>query len=173
MGLGSIPASKPGCLAWLAKRGIKNLKLGKSFHFRLADLPKNERYAYLEQSLKGTGNATGVYDEAAHDAFFAAPNALQDDAHRKAEMVLLLQSLGTEVGWSDRIALVQDKFGVKGTSQPRLKRLLKAVKGVDPINFGPALLPAYKGRTAKAAMSEYAWDAFLAIVKSEQRIHTH
>jgi len=74
-------------------------------------------------------------------------------------------SLGQSVGWANRIRLVQERFGDEGTSRPTLKRVLKAVKNVDPINFAPASIPAYKGTTARANISPEAWRFFLTTLR--------
>ncbi len=86
-------------------------------------------------------------------------------AERKAAIAQLLVSLGTSVGWPERIRLVQEKFGDEGTSKPSLKRLLSAVEGADPINYAPALLDGYKATARHAEMSEDAWRFFMTTIR--------
>lgn len=49
-------------------------------------------------------------------------------------------------------------------TEATVKRWFKRVEGIDPANWAPALAPEYKGRTARAPMSEAAWDEFCALV---------
>lgn len=46
-----------------------------------------------------------------------------------------------------------------------MKRLLKAVAGVDPINFAPALLPRYKSAREGAPVSTEAWAFFMTTIR--------
>ena len=55
--------------------------------------------------------------------------------NKKAEIARLLVSIVRRISWPDRLHLVHEKFGKAGNSKPRLKALLTAVKGVDPINY--------------------------------------
>ena len=56
--------------------------------------------------------------------------------------------------------MVAQNFRPEGASKPHLKRLLRAVEGVGPINFAPALLPGHKGSQSAADMSPEAWGFF-------------
>jgi len=96
---------------------------------------------------------------------------MQEIAERKAGIARLLWAMPSDATWGERIEIVKKQFGDKGTSKPSLKRILKAVEGVDSINFAPALLAGYKGRSATADVSQEAWDAFLSLVKKS--FYTH
>ena len=100
----------------------------------LPDLPKFERETYLvQQSLP-----LGQYDDAAHDRLMQAPVTMREKADRKAEIARFLVTLDGSVYWPEPVKMVSEKFGKHGTSKPRLKAILKAVEGIDPINFAPA-----------------------------------
>ena len=90
---------------------------------------------------------------------------MQAEAERKAAIACYLVSIRGTASWPDRLALVQEKFGSKGTSKPSLKRLLSAVKGVDPINYAPALLAGYKNVSGKAEVTDDAWRTFMTIIR--------
>lgn len=164
--LGRIPESKPACLAWARRHGMKPLRVGKGFKFNLSDLPEPERLAYLRRDLDTLELDPGTYDDAAHEALSEASPARRDRAERKAGIVRMLTALraqGVKEGKS--FALVREKFGDKGTSKPSLKRLLKAVQGVDPINYAPALLDDYKATVKRAEFNEEAWQFFLTLIR--------
>ena len=165
MGIGSIPASKPACLAWLERQGLVGAKVGNAFAFQLSDLPEQERRAYLERNSSSNEMPMGDYDDAAHMRLLEAPATMRAEADRKAEIARLLLTLDGVV-WAERVDLVQKKFGSKGTSKPRLKAILKAVENVDPINFAPALLAKHKGRIKSAETSEQAWSFFMTIIRN-------
>lgn len=45
-----------------------------------------------------------------------------------------------------------------------LRRILRAVEGVDPVNFAPALLPAYARESTAADISPEAWAFFMTSI---------
>lgn len=94
-----------------------------------------------------------------------APASMRERAERNAAMVRLLVSLGQRVGWSERLCLLQRQFGADCPSKATLKRHLGTVKGVDPINYAPVLLPGYKGKVATAGISDKAWQFFLTTIR--------
>ncbi len=165
MGLGSIPSSKPACLAWLKRMRVTGLLVGNTLQFKVADLPNAERQAYLARSAAETGLPMGVYDEGAHEIFWAAPASMRQEAERKAAMACLLVSLGPSARWADRLAIMQERFDSRGTSKPSLKRLLRAVEDVDPINYAPALLAKYDPPRTLAPVSDAAWSFFMTIIR--------
>lgn len=169
MGLGSIPSSKPGCLAWLKRNGVRAIKQGNSFAFNVFDLPASELKAYLSYRAEALGVDFGTYDDEAHSEFLKAPASLRDRAERDAAIAVYLVQIGDDCSWPERTELVQEKFGTERTSQTTLKRLLKAVQGVDPINFAPALLPAYRGGAGRVDMSEDAWRFFMTTIRDASR----
>jgi len=165
IGLDSLPSTKMGAHKWLKRHEIPLTKEGKRFVFHLSDLPEPERRAYLTKCAADTGLPPGAYDDAAHATFWQAPVTMRAEAERKAAIACLLVSIRAHAGWSDRLALVRKRFGRKGTSKPSLKRLLAAIKGVDPINYTPALLAGYKTPAARAVISDKAWSLFLTILR--------
>lgn len=171
LGVGSIPKSKSSALEWLERNSVANQKSGQNYLFEVLTLPDAERREYLSREIEDSGLEIGAYDEPAHDALNAAPPSLRSEAYRRATIAQQLMSMGEAVSWADRVAIMQERFGSKGTSKPSLKRILKAVEGLDPINFAPALLPAHQGRTARADMSDEAWKIFLAIVQKAAPTH--
>lgn len=169
VGLGAIPTCRKNAKAWLIRRNIVVFSLqsegGPCHHINLADLPSSERRAYLARCAAETGLPPGEYDDVAHSAFLQAPASMRAKAERKAAMACLLVSIREDAGWPDRIAIVRKQFGKAGTSKPSLKRLLSAVKGVDPINYAPALLPAYDPQTSSADVTDKAWSLFMTILR--------
>ena len=68
--------------------------------------------------------------------------------------------------WAEKVAILRGRHGEDGTSKPSLMRILKAVEGVEPINFAPALLAVYSRDSApKAALSDAAWSLFMTIIR--------
>lgn len=168
-GVGRIPhhrISAEQCILRFGAR-IHQLKgAGGTFHaVALSDLPEPERLACLRRQIENLHLDPGTYDDAAHADFVQAAPSRRERAERKAAIARLLVSLGPDVGWADRLRLVRGQFGDKGTSKPRLQALLTAVKGVDPINYAPALLDHYKGKTEKAGISPDAWRFFLTTIR--------
>ena len=168
-GVGRIPNHRTSASRWLRRHGVptswRSGKGGRIEVVSLADLPEPERRAYLERDLAACRLEPGAYDDAAHAAFAAAPPSLRAKAERRAAIVRLLLSVRERAGWPERIRLVRERFGVKGTSKKTLKEYLKAVDGVDPINFAPALLPGYRPTSARAEISEEAWRFFLTTLR--------
>ena len=132
---------------------------------RLSDLPEPERLAYLRRELEGAHLPPGTYDDEAHSTYLAASPNARSEAERRAGMVRTLEILGHEVGWPERLRLVRERFGEKGVSKPTLKRHLRTVEGVDPINYAPALLPGHKGGGSRADTSRDAWRCFVTILR--------
>ncbi|WP_457650339.1 transposase domain-containing protein [Profundibacter sp.] len=168
-GLGGIPKDRTASKKWFAGEGISLLidtQDGRNPVFvNLSDLPPDVRRAYNEQRISQMGFSMGQYDEIAHEEFFASPPSLQETAQRKAEIAEALLAMEEGSNWADRIKTIRAKFGKRGTSKPSLMRILQQVKGVDPINFAPALLPKYQGRKTIAKTTEEAWALFLTIIR--------
>lgn len=169
LGLGRIPADRTSATKWLLRHGVSiHVARGNGGAFEcvnVVDLPDAERQAYLARCAAETGLPMGNYDDAAHEAFWAAPASMKAEAERKTAIASALVSLGSGVSWADRVAVMQERFGLRGTSKPSLKRLLKAVDGVDPINFAPALLAKYDPPRIEAETSQEAWSFFLTIIR--------
>lgn len=60
---------------------------------------------------------------------------------------------------------MQGRFGEKGTSKPNLKRLSSVVKGVDTINYAPALLASYKSGSTPLNITDDTWRTFMTIIR--------
>jgi putative transposase len=143
-GLAGVPTTKFGLRKWLARQALPITMDGNRFTFHLSDLPAPGRRAYVEREIASMGMPQGTYDEAAHADFATLPATMRAVAERKAEIARVLVAAGKGLSWADKVALVMRRFGADGVSQPSLMRISKAVEGVDPINFAPALVAAYR-----------------------------
>lgn len=171
MDLRPMPSSKPACIAWLRRYRVDLHAVGCSFFVKLTDLPVDVQRAYELREIEAAGLDAGVYDDAAHDRFDEATPTMQAAALRKAEIARFMMKGGAALGLPHSLphsltAAVQQKFGSDGTNEMTLRRILRKINGVDPINYAPALLPPYSrvGR-AKAEISDDAWALFMTIVR--------
>jgi len=164
-GLPNLPTTKPGLHKWLARLEVTTFREGQRTVFSLSDLPEPVRLAYAARRAHDQGLPVGEYDEAAHRRLMEAPPSLRDGAERRAELALFLVSLPEGTSLAEKVTAAAAKFGPEGTSKASVKRLLKAVAGVDPINFAPALLPRYKGTKEGAPMSSEAWAYFMTTIR--------
>lgn len=168
-GIGEVPSHRTSASKWLARNGISTFKVpvngGEAEAVLLSDLPTPERLAYLRREIDQMHLDPGTYDDAAHEDFIHASPSRRERAERKAAVARVLVELGQSVPWSERLALVHEKFGTEGNSKPRLKALLKAVRGIDPINYAPALLDKYQGKEATAEIHPKAWSFFMTTIK--------
>jgi len=169
LGVGKIPSDRTAATKWLAKNSIPILTVENDRRnpavVRLIDLPEAERLAYLQRESESLHLDPGVFDDMAHEAFMQAPPSRRERAERKAEIARFLVSLGDTIVWREREKLVHQRFGAKGNSAQRLKAIVKRVKGVDPINFAPALLDKYTcGEKGRADMSTDAWRFFITVI---------
>ncbi len=132
-------------------------------------LPEPERRSWEARQIEAAGLPAGEYDDAAHDRFAAATPVMQATALRKAEIVRYLTAGGASEGrglTSELADQARAKFGVDGTDKMTLRRILRTVAGVDPVNFAPALLPSHS-RMGKppAEFSAEAWAYFLTTIR--------
>lgn len=165
-GLVGLPNDRTALSAWLTRHSIVTKKQGHRFLVSLSDLPDSVRLAYVEREIEAVGLDGGVYDEEAHTNLMKMTPAMRDGAERKAEIAPFLLSVGKLLPWSQKIALARKTFGENGTSEQSTARILRAIKGVDPINFAPALLADYRLEGApKAAMSDKAWSFFMTTLR--------
>ena len=132
---------------------------------KLSDLPAEVRRGLLIRDIEASGLPSGTYDDDAHAALMGATPAMRAGAERKAEIARDLLAIGSRMSWADKAAFIRKKYGEDGTSTPSLNRILRDVKGVDPINFAPALLADFArvGRP-KAHMSDAAWSFFMTSI---------
>lgn len=169
-GLSGIPSDRTAISDWLKRKRIVTVfqqgNGGEIECVQLSDLPADVRLAYWRRELDDLGLDPGVYDDAAHEAFAGASSKARARAERRAAIATLLVSLRAKgVTESERFALVREQYGEQGTSTASLKRLQKAVQGLVPINFAPALLDEYKATRERAEMSEDAWRFFMTMIR--------
>lgn len=163
-GLPGVPASRWGVFKWLETNGVPKRLTERQAVFRISDLPADVRLAYLQRQLDGLGIDQGEYDEAAHRLFMEAAPARRERAERKAQVAAVLVSLGKLVPCEERLQIIHARFGEKGHSKARLKAILNAVKGVDPINFAPALLDGNTNGGKRCDVSTEAWQFFMTLI---------
>ena len=169
LGLQGLPSTIVGVRKWLKRNGIPLALDGKRFVFHLSDLPAEVRCAWELRQIEAAGLPAGEYDDAAHERFSEATPAMQAAALRKAEIARFLTAGGASEGLGLTCALLtqaRERFGADGTDRMTLRRILRTVAGVDPVNFAPALLPSYT-RTGKppAEVSPEAWAYFLTTIR--------
>lgn len=169
-GVGSIPSGRTNAAKWLWRQGVSTAlepsEGGPCETIALSDLPEPERLAFLRQELDGMDLPAGEYDDDAHRQLGQASPSRRARAERRAgiaRMLVALRVRGVKEG--ERFALVRERFGVEGTSNASLKRLQRAVQGVDPINFAPVLLDDYKAPAKRAEMSDEAWRFFMTMIR--------
>ena len=170
LGLGGVPKDRTSASGWLIKAGVNIATLEGDARrpeaVNLSDLPAQVRRAVIERDIAAAGLPLGTYDEAAHQDLAQATPKMRDVAERKAAIARDLMTLGAGATWAEKVAILRGRHGEDGTSKPSLMRILKAVEGIDPINFAPALLADYSRDGApKAAMSDAAWSLFMTIIR--------
>lgn len=168
-GIGRIPSTKAGAHKWLDSNGVSHrivsVRGGHAKAVALADLPRPERLAYLARKLELADLPYGERDDTAWEAYFSAPKSLREAADNRAEMVRAALSLDGAT-WGDRVAAITGLFEDATPSVGTLKRYVKLVKGVDPANFEPTLLPRYRTEGApKTRVSDAAWAHFMRTIK--------
>lgn len=168
-GLAGIPVHRTSATRWLVRYGVPietdDEDGRRPQYVQLSDLPDEVRFAWLERDCAQNGLQGGDYDDAAHAAFLTAPAKLRAEAERKASIARFALYMRPHLSRDELVARVSERFPGKGTSKSALKTLLRAVEGVDPINFAPALLRDQKGGAPKAKMTEDAWRLFLSIIE--------
>lgn len=169
-GLANVPIHRTSAKKWLDARGVRtqrDLSDGRrTEQVSLSDLPEDVRLAWWERELDRLHLEPGARDDAAHTAFMAQPAKARARAERKAAIASMLSALRVQgLKEGERFALVRKRFEDKGTSTASLKRLSKAVEGVDPINYAPALLDDYKVTAKRAEVSDDAWRFFMTMIR--------
>lgn len=171
LGVGSIPLHRSSASRWLAAHAIDTQTIkgngGEAEVVRFSDLPAEVRRAYELREIEASGLPAGDYDDAAHERFAAATPAAQAIGLRKAEIARFLVKGGA--GRSLPVSLTeitQKQFGPEGTDRMTLRRILRAVDGVDPVNFAPALLPGFsRSGRPKDQVSPEAWAFFMTVIR--------
>lgn len=168
-GLPNLPTTNFGIRKWLERNKVPLQIVGNRFTFEIGSLPPDVRRALHERAIEFEGLEQGERDEAAHRRFEASPPKMRAKAERLAQIAYFLIKCEL-LGWTKNrtFEAVRARFGDEGNSTESLYRILKDVRGVDPINFAPALLDKYTclGRPPAANWDE-AWQYALAkIAKS-------
>lgn len=135
----------------------------------LSDLPADVIRAYELREIEVAGLPAGDYDDVAHERFAEATPAMQAIALRKAEIArfLVKAEAGATFALSASLAqAVRQEFGPEGTDRMTLRRILRAVDGVDPVNFAPALMPDFsRGGRPQDKLSAEAWAFFMTTIR--------
>lgn len=173
LGCGPIPQHRTSAGAWLSRNRIATAKVlvngGEADAIYLSDLPVEARRAYELREIEATGLPGGDYDDAAHQLFDEATPAMRSAALRKAEIARFLVAGGASAEHGLTTVLsdqARAKFGLEGTDKMTLRRILRSVVGIDPVNFAPALLPSYTRAGKPAAeFSDEAWSYFMTTLR--------
>lgn len=172
LGLGRIPDHRTSASQWFRRAGVPlHTGTGKGGRFEYVhseDLPSDVRRAYELCKIEAAGLPAGDYDDVAHERFLAATPAMQAVALRKTEIAQFLVKGGASSGRlpGALCEAVRQKFGPESTDKTTLRRILRAVDGIDPVNFAPALMPGYAREGAPVAeTSPQAWAYFLTTIR--------
>jgi hypothetical protein len=167
---GRIPATKEGARKWLIRFDVpfaeQQVQGGLAYAVILSGLPELERRAVLEHQVETVALHGGQYDEAAHAAYLAAPASVRAKAESRAAIMRVLRAFDQTTGWIESLSILDKEFDSNLLSKVTLKRYLKLVKDVDPINFAPALLPNHRTEgPPKAPTDDKAWSLFMTIIR--------
>jgi len=169
LGMGNIPSDRKSASRWLNRIGVPihvtEADKRRTELVELSDLPERERIAYLQRELKAFDLQPGEYEADVHRVYMSAPPKARSEAERRAASVRIFKRLGSDVNWADKIAIIAAEAGGKAPSKATINRYLKAVEGIAPINFAPALLPSHGGGKQRSEASESAWSAFMTIIR--------
>lgn len=169
LGIGQIPSDRRAAGAFL-KRHCIDLYCHKgdgrcTEYVALSSLPADIRHAYFIRECEYLRIDPGERDEDAHARLRAASPGARERAEMKAQIVLtLVKAKQTGAKEAESFAIVREKFPEERTSTSSLRRYLRAVKGVDPINFAPTLLDDYKPTAKRAKIHPDDWRLFLSII---------
>lgn len=165
VGVEGVPTTNFGVRKWLKRLEVPIIEKANYFVFHLSNLPDPVRRAFVESRIDADGLRAGTYDDHAHAALAEAPATMRAEAERKAAIARALVAAGTALTWTERVRLVQGRFGGKGVSKASLKRIYDRVNGVDPINYAPVLLAGHEGGAPRAEMTPEAWSLFRSIIR--------
>lgn len=166
-GVAAVPSCRRNAGQWFRRHGIPvqtiASKGGPADAVELSDLPGPVRAAFLDREAEHLGLEPGTFDAAAHERLEDATPRMRARAEQAARVVRFIVSR-VAVGLTQEAAFAaaREKFGAKGTSRATLLRLMKAVQGVDPVNFAPALLSDYsRSGRPRVPLSPEAWSYML------------
>lgn len=167
IGLSGLPKSPQGLRKWIRANSVPHQRTGATIKIGVGDLPSDIRRAFYARECEHWDLPLGTFDDAAQMALLAATAKARARAEHRARIAtLLVGGRARGLRETELFELAREKFGSKGTSTATLKRILKAVKGVDPINFVPALLDDYKPAPERALMTDEAWQFFLTLISN-------
>ncbi|WP_444455378.1 hypothetical protein ACTTAI_08915 [Rhodobacter capsulatus] len=165
-GIPGLPTSRMGIWKWLKRKEIPLIESGGCYYFQLSDLPNQVRLSFLAHRAEAMGLAMGEHDDAAHVALAAKPLGVQNTAYARAETMMFVakhRAAGLTDGQiAQHLQTEAAKTGaaILAPSCATLDRWSKAIAGIAPINWAPALAPKYQGRTVTAEVSPEAWAEF-------------
>ena len=144
LGVSGVPKDRTSATRWLQRAGVEIITLEGDARrpeaVALSGLPPEVRRAVLEQDIEASDLPVGSYDDDAHADMMEATPAMRAAAEAKAAIARDFLAIGSRLIWFRKIAFVRERHGEDGTSEATLARTLRTIKGVDPINFAPALL---------------------------------
>lgn len=159
----------PACLVWLRRHAVIFEQAGTRSAVLLSDLPADVRRAYELREIEAAGLPTGDYDDVEHERFAEATPAMQAIALRKAEIARFLVKAGAGATFALSASLAQavrQEFGPEGTDRMTLRRMLRAVDGVDPVNFAPAMMPDFsRSGRPQDKVSVETWAFFMTTIR--------
>lgn len=170
LGLGSIPSHRASAVACLSRLGLTIHKINGNGGLRdailLSDLPDPERLAFLARRAETMGLPMGVQDDAAHLALAAKPVGVQNTAYARADtMMFIAKHEAAGLKWRQIAGLLEAEAAKAASailvpSRMTSHRWARMIAGLDPVNWAPALAPAYEGKKECAEIAAEAWDHF-------------
>lgn len=175
LGLASVPSHRTTAGEWFRRASIltsrQKSKVGEVDCVHLSDLPEPVRLAYQVRQAERSGLAAGVQDEAAHLGLMAKTMGTQKRAHDRAAIVaFVVKHRQAGLSWRDTLSQLASAGFDETPSKVTLKRWLKEVENVDPINWAPVLAPGYSTKGAPlAACHPDAWADYEARIAASGR----
>ncbi|MFO7854618.1 MAG: hypothetical protein R6V44_05270 [Paracoccaceae bacterium] len=161
LGLRGVPRDKGAAAAHLERAGValrRELRNGGEARVAdVADLPRELQaalWARWAEKAAGPGVDMGCADPALQEAFWRKPATVREKGFRKAEIALF------GAGVAEVLHLGGSRGGDAAPGAATLRNWRKATEGLAPAYWAFALAQEYKGRTARAPMSEAAWEEF-------------
>ncbi|MCA8878615.1 MAG: hypothetical protein KDA73_01395 [Rhodobacteraceae bacterium] len=137
---------------------------GKRAIVNLSDLPAPEQLAYRERLAEQYRVSLGTPDDAAWLAFLKRPQSVQDRAHRRFRIMLFLAAHEAQgIAPGDILRKAAKEFSDLPSRQT-IWRWKKAVAGLEPANWEPALAPDFEGVAPMADMAPEAVEFFKNMV---------
>lgn len=168
-GVGGLPTDRAALSSWMKRHNIPTsrhqVRGGEFEVVSLLDLPEEVQLAYRLKLAEEAGLAFGEQDDAAHIALMAKPVGVLATAHARAKVLgVVHKGREADLKWCQIAPHIKAARLGEVRCEQTVNRWFKRVDGIDPANWAPALAPEYKGRAARAAMSDAAFDAFCALI---------